>query len=67
VTGVPAPARKIPYALSLAVAAASQSWASVTGGKALVTLAGVRTIHGKNQVDSSKAIRELGASFRPFE
>ena len=29
--------------------------------------AGVRTIHGKNEVDSSKAIRELSAAFRPFE
>ena len=67
VTGVPAPTRKIPYALSLAVGAASQTWARVTGGKALVTVAGVRTIHGKNEVDSSKAIRELSAVFRPFE
>lgn len=67
VTGVPAPTRKIPYALSLAVAAASQTWASLTGGKALVTLAGVRTIHAKGEVNSAKAIRELGASFRPFD
>ncbi len=67
VTGVPAPTRKIPHALSLAVGAASQTWARVTGGQALVTLAAVRTIHGKNQVDSSKAVRELGASFRPFD
>jgi dihydroflavonol-4-reductase len=67
VTGVPAPTRKIPYALSLAVGAASQTWARLTGGKALVTLEGVRTIHGKNEVDSTKAVRELSATFRPFE
>jgi dihydroflavonol-4-reductase len=67
VTGVPAPSRKIPYALSLAVGAASQTWARLTGGEALVTVAGVRTIHHKGAVDSSKAIRELGATFRPFE
>ena len=67
VTGVPAPTRQIPYALSLAVGAASQTWARLTGGQALVTLAAVRTIHGKNQVDSAKAVRELGATFRPFE
>lgn len=67
VTGIPAPTRKIPYALSLAVGAASQTWARLTGGKALVTLAGVRTIHGKNAVDSTKAVRELSAGFRPFE
>src|SRR5260370_35855225 len=67
VTGVPAPTRKIPYALSLAVGAASQTWARLTGGKALVTVAGVRTIHGKNEGDSSKAIHELSAVFRPLE
>ena len=67
VTGVPAPTRKIPYALSLAVGAASQTWARLTGGEALVTVAGVRTIHGKISVDSSKAVRELGASFRAFD
>jgi dihydroflavonol-4-reductase len=67
VTGIPAPTRKIPYALSLAVGAASQTWARMTGGKALVTMEGVRTIHGKNEVDSGKAIRELSATFRPFE
>jgi len=67
VTGVPAPTRKIPYALSLAVGAASQTWARLTGGEALVTVAGVRTIHGKISVDSAKAVRELGASFRAFD
>jgi dihydroflavonol-4-reductase len=67
VTGVPAPTRKIPYALSLVVGAAAQTWARLTGGKALVTLAGVRTIHGKNEVNSAKAVRELAANFRPFE
>lgn len=67
VTGVPAPTRHIPYGLSLAVGAASQTWARLTGSQALVTLAGVRTIHGKNNVDSAKAIRELGATFRPFD
>jgi dihydroflavonol-4-reductase len=67
VTGVPAPTRKIPYALSLAVGAVSQTWARLTGGEALVTLAAVRTMHGRNKVNSAKAARELGASFRPFD
>lgn len=67
ITGVPAPTRKIPYALSLAVGAVSETWARWTGGNALVTVAGVRTIHRRNEVSSAKAIRELGASFRPFE
>src|SRR5260370_35510807 len=44
VTGVPAPTRKIPYAVSLAVGAASQTWARLTGGKALATTGRVSTI-----------------------
>lgn len=67
VTAVPAPTRPVPYALSLAVGAASQTWARITGSPALVTVEGVRTMHGKVAVDSSKAVRELGASFRPFD
>src|SRR5579864_3306248 len=41
VTGVPAPQRRIPYRLSLAVGAGAEAWARITGGTALVTLAGV--------------------------
>ena len=67
VTGVPSPKRKIPYALSLAVGAGAETWARLTGTTALVTLAGVRTLHAKNAVRSDKAILELSASFRPFE
>jgi dihydroflavonol-4-reductase len=67
VTGVPAPTRKIPYGLSLAVGAASQTWARITGTPALITIAGLRTMHARVAVDSAKAIRELGASFRPFD
>jgi len=67
VTGVPAPTRKIPYGLSLAVGAASQTWARITGNPALITIAGLRIMHAKVAVDSAKAMRELGASFRPFE
>ena len=67
VTGVAAPKRKIPYALSLAVGAGAETWARLTGGTALVTLAGVRTLHAKNAVRSDKAIQELSATFRPLE
>jgi len=27
----------------------------------------VRTIHAKGSVDSAKAVRELGTTFRPFD
>lgn len=67
VTGIPAPTRKIPYALSLAVAVASETWARLTGAQSLVTIAGLQIMHAKNAVDSTKAARELSATFRPFE
>jgi dihydroflavonol-4-reductase len=67
VTSVPAPKRKISYGLSLAVGAGAETWARLTGGTALVTLAGIRTLHAKNAVRSGKAIQELSAAFRPFE
>lgn len=67
VTGIPAPSRHIPYALSLAVGFASETWARLSGKSALVTVEAVRTIHAKKAVDSAKAVRELGAAFRPFE
>ena len=67
VTGVPAPTRKIPYGLSLVVGAASQAWARVTGSPTLLTVAGLRIMHAKIAVNSAKAVRELGATFRTFE
>lgn len=67
VTGVPAPARKIPYMLSLAVGFASENWARLTGKSALVTMEAVKTMHAKKAVSSDKAIKELSAAFRPFE
>ena len=67
VTGVPAPTRNIPYALSLAIGFLAENWARLTGGSALVSVSAIRTMHAKNAVASDKAIRELSASFRPFE
>ena len=67
VTGVPAPKRHIPYALSLAVGFGSEIWARLTGKNALVTVEAVRTIHARKAVNSAKAVRELGAAFRPFD
>jgi dihydroflavonol-4-reductase len=67
VTGVPAPTRQIPYGVSVVVGFVFENWARLTGKSALVTVQGVKTIHAKKAVDSAKAIRELGATFRPFE
>ena len=67
VTGVPAPKRRIPYALSLAVGFASENWARLTGKTALITMEAVKTIHARKAVASDKAVKELSAAFRPFD
>ena len=67
VTGVPAPTRTIPYAVSLGVGFVFENWARLRGGTALVTVEGVKVIHAKKAVTSDKAVRELSAAFRPFE
>lgn len=67
VTGVKGPRRTLPHALAVALGAAGQTWARLTGGETSLTVEGVRTMHAKLRVDSTKARRELGASFRPLE
>jgi dihydroflavonol-4-reductase len=67
VTGVPAPRRKIPYPLALAVGFASETWARISGRSSLVTVEAVRTMHAGKAVASEKAMTELAATFRPFE
>ena len=64
-TGAKAP-RKIPYAIVLAMAWASETKARLTNSETLLTVRGVRTIHASLTVDSDKAERELGANFRPL-
>jgi len=67
VTGVPAPKRRIPYGLALVMGFAAENWARLTGGNALVTVEAVKTMHARKAVASEKAMRELSATFRPFE
>ena len=51
----------------MAVGLGAETWSRLTGSPALVTLEGVRTLHNRNKVKSDKAVRELSATFRPFE
>jgi len=67
VTGVPAPRRRIPYGVMVAAAAVSQTWSRISGNSTLITVEGVRTMHARRSVVSDKAVRELNATFRPFE
>ncbi len=66
VTGLPAPRKRIPYALALAFAAFAQTRARITGAETPVTVAGVRMMHAGLEVSSAKAERELGWRHRPL-
>lgn len=67
VSGVPAPTRTIPYAVTLVIAWLSQTMARITHQTALMTVESIRTVHLKRHVNSQKAMRELGITFRPTE
>jgi dihydroflavonol-4-reductase len=67
VSGIPAPKRRIPYPIALAVAYLSEARARLTGVASAVTVNGVRTLNAVLNVRSDKAKRELGATLRPFE
>jgi dihydroflavonol-4-reductase len=63
-TGAPAPRFDIPFAVLLSYAHACLAWGKLTGGAPLVTPLAVRTMHARIALDSSKAKRELGVTFR---
>ncbi|NTX34364.1 SDR family oxidoreductase [Myxococcus sp. CA033] len=67
VTGVKGPRRTLPHGLAVVLGALGQTWARLTGGQTSLTVEGVRVMHAKLSVDSTKARRELGASFRPLD
>lgn len=64
VTGAPAPRFDIPFPVLLAYAYGCLAWGKLTGGAPLVTPLAVRTMNACIKLDSSKAKRELGATFR---
>jgi len=66
ITGEPGPRTRIPYAVAWTYAAVSQTWAKITGGETLVTLAAVRMMQARLAVTAAKAERELGFRARPF-
>jgi dihydroflavonol-4-reductase len=60
-TGVPVPRRRVPYALGLAVAYASEFWADrVTGHPPRATVTGVRLTRRTMHFDPSRSLAELG-------
>ncbi len=60
VSGVPAPRRRIPYAVAWMAGAVSTAWASVTGTPPRAPLDGVRMARKKMFVRHDKAFHELG-------
>ena len=64
-TGAKVP-RKIPYPIVWAMAWASEAKARLTNSETVLTVNGVRTLHASLTVNSTKAERELGATFRPL-
>jgi dihydroflavonol-4-reductase len=66
VTDLPAPRRRIPYPIALTYAALAQTWAQLTGGETLVTVAAVRMLQARLRVSSAKAERELDWRARPL-
>jgi len=70
VTGVPGPSRTLPMALVFLVAAANEVWARVSRRPALFNFETARLMareRNRSHYDHSKATRELGVSFRPFD
>jgi dihydroflavonol-4-reductase len=65
-TGLPAPRVRIPYPIAWAYATLAQTWARITGGQTVVSVAAVRMMHAQLRVSSNKALRELRWRYRPL-
>jgi dihydroflavonol-4-reductase len=67
VSGIPGPRVRLPYALALAFACASEAWSRVSGQPALLTRLALKTMNNPARATSARAERELGVRFRPFD
>lgn len=65
-SGVAAPCLQLPYGLAMAFAWGAERWSQLTGTPTLITRSGIRTLREPHLTNSAKAVRELGATFRPF-
>ncbi len=66
VSGVPGPGRRVPYPLLMTAAGAAELLGRATGRPPLISRGAVRTLRHGGKMDSGKARRELGATFRPL-
>ncbi|MBC8123624.1 MAG: SDR family oxidoreductase [Gemmatimonadaceae bacterium] len=67
ITGIASPKMRIPYVLSLGYAWLAENYARLTNGTTLMTVEGLMTLQAQTRVASERAVRELGATFRPLE
>ncbi len=67
ISGIPAPTRRIPYALAYTAGLCSTGWASLTGTEPRVPIDGVRMARKKMFVSQDKAVRELGLAPQPVD
>ena len=67
VSGVRSPTMRLPQFLLETLARADELRARLTNTPVRLPLIGIQTLHLKRGVDSGKAVRELGATFRPLE
>jgi dihydroflavonol-4-reductase len=66
-SGVPAPRIHLPWPVALAMATVVEQLGRLRGEQPLMTVRGIRTLRAVRRTSSAKAIRELGATFRPIE
>jgi dihydroflavonol-4-reductase len=66
VTGLSGPRARIPYEVAWLYAKFAETWARITGGQSLITVAAVQAMHAQLRVSSNKALRELGWRYRPL-
>ena len=67
ISGVKAPAWRIPYALAYAAGVATTGWAGISGHEPRAPLDAVRMARKKMWVSHQKAVRELGFSPGPVD
>jgi dihydroflavonol-4-reductase len=65
-SGLPVPALRIPFLVGMAMAWCSENFARLTGGRALMTTNGLRTLAEDVILSSAQAERVLGFQARPF-
>lgn len=63
---IPVPRFTPPYALVITLARITTVFARLTGSKPPLPVLGLQIMHDRAPVSPAKAVRELGATFRPF-